>query len=549
MTAAAARKTAHFVIDGEYLTGLVRDRVREGRWDWSWKLLMEDLHGMTAEIALRILKGDAKLTGRSDDADGIELADDDDQEYKAQLAWQFAGTFVLSDGRRMRPYAVVSSWGPEDYNCENRERTAGSDPAYGRKASDKGKDYSYRSLFYADDRQRDVLRYLRLPLDLELRYGQVFTGEQNAILFKEVRNFPAILFTDERTNDAQASLDAFLESGGRLDQTGYSHVFPPQDYKYTEPTPQDVAPAMPRSVYEINSVEDVEAVAALQKKEREEGREAAAREIAAVLTETCKTIGDHDRPMAARLAAWRQYEHQHRLIMDYIPDYRKRINAQAGDDVFDLTVAGKVHKVPVAPFERWALNSTDWFHLGPAWEPVCPQGLKLQGDDPFHSDWILGGGFALDEWDYSGDLYQAASKASHAVQQKYFNAEVPVLSGSGRVQGRVVHIKPGETLDGRGEIAVIRNAGPDYVQVAEEVIRIGGAIITETGGAMAHLVTVFRPQDLRIVRVEKARKLYLPGKLVDVDCTNGIVKAVQDPEGPIRLANGMILDPKALDDG
>lgn len=94
-------------------------------------------------------------------------------------------------------------------------------------------------------------------------------------------------------------------------------------------------------------------------------------------------------------------------------------------------------------------------------------------------------------------------------------------------------------IEGRGEIAVIRNAGPDYVYAAQEAIEQGGALITEAGGSMAHLVTVFRDQNLRIVRVPDARKLYPAGRSATVDCDKGQVRLAD--VGPMRLSNGVII--------
>lgn len=54
-----------------------------------------------------------------------------------------------------------------------------------------------------------------------------------------------------------------------------------------------------------------------------------------------------------------------------------------------------------------------------------------------------------------------------------------------------------------------------------DLLKYGGAIITERGGALAHLAVVGRELNLRLVRMENARKLYPAGIEVAVDCDKG----------------------------
>ncbi|AKU43628.1 hypothetical protein CPT_Seuss102 [Caulobacter phage Seuss] len=465
-------KTLHFSIDGEYITDLVRTRVREGRWDWSLKLLMEDLHGMTYDIALRILKGDAKLTG----VNSLELADDDDQEYKRQLAWHFAGVYVASDGRFMRPYAIVTSWGPDDMVPE----------ANGPRRNPK---YIHNSLFYADDPVKDTHYVLNGDFKSHTRNCLMSRGN---ILFKEIRGFPHAFFEHAGLERPQEAIDNYLaaEHVPRLYERGY--IKPDLDNVVIMAT--KAAPPRPAST--------------LQKF------------------------------LAAERAPKRSTD-----------ELRREIDNAAGDERFDMEVDGVIHSIPTRPFENWALNRTGWWHLAPKWDPICPQGLKMMGDDPYHSDWIIGGGFEPSDWHFAGDgpLNNAAYEAMEEVQKRYFNAKIPILSGSGKVEGRIAHIEPKGRLPDGCQVGVIKNAGPDYVYAAQDAIQRGAVLITEVGGAVAHLVTVFREQDLKIVRVEGALKKYPPNRWVRVDLTAGTIE-LTDRNAPMRLSDGTVLETQNYDD-
>lgn len=63
--------------------------------------------------------------------------------------------------------------------------------------------------------------------------------------------------------------------------------------------------------------------------------------------------------------------------------------------------------------------------------------------------------------------------------------------GSGMVYGKAKRVKPGE-LAGKGNIAIIDHAGPEYEAVIFEAVKHHGAVITATGGRVAHLAIVSR---------------------------------------------------------
>lgn len=200
--------------------------------------------------------------------------------------------------------------------------------------------------------------------------------------------------------------------------------------------------------------------------------------------------------------------------------YRTKILAQAGDDLFEMTYKKHTLKVPRAPFEHWALGRTALKPFAPPWEPVCPSGMKLQLDDPYHTDWMVGAGLDLYK-DYHDDkLRKASYNASWEVQQKYSEWKCQVLvAGIGRSHyGAIVHPKPGEPCEA-GQVVVLPSLDPKYLEATLKA----GAIITEQGGALAHLATVSLERGTPVVRVEGALKTYLPKMRVTVNTAEGTI--------------------------
>lgn len=517
------------------MTDLARTRVRERRWDWAYNFLLEGLHGITPDQVIAILKGDAKLTGDSSHPDGVGYEVDDDQEYKGQLAWLYSGCFTTTNGRVLRPYALVVSWGPEDMYAQDKHNTPDSDSAYRVSFGKRwGEDMAYRSLFYARDRDHDVLRHVRLPNDYVLD-RQLPPTSDHSVLFEEVKDYPVIVLGRLPLNDPQDAVERYLASSGRLEVLGYSHSFPSELFRIRQETKVDEDPTLRKTISHITSAEDVDILLEHQKEQRKLGREKDAEEVTAALTDAVAVINDLDRPVRERVAAWARTEQLQRDAVERLADFRSLIEKQAGDDYFDLVLTDhddkvlKTIKVPTAPFIQWALGRGRWQHLAPPWKAVCPSGMKMINDDPYHTDWMVGAGLDPQDWNiFASDdpLVSAAMEKSFQIQMEYAHVKMHVLSGIGRAEGRLVHLKPGDRLKA-GQIGVIRNAGPDYVQAAQDAVEQGGALITEAGGSVAHLVTVFREKNLKIVRVEDARKKFPEGRYVTVDCDAGDILTLE----------------------
>jgi len=185
------------------------------------------------------------------------------------------------------------------------------------------------------------------------------------------------------------------------------------------------------------------------------------------------------------------------------------------------------YEVPMAPFACWSLHRTHGHHLMPKWRTVCPSGMKMMLDDPYHTDFMVGSGMPFfdghEDRNRKKTLRDAQITASGRMQRDLLGFEATVLSGGdGYAWGKVVHPGPGEDVPD-GCIVVIPFAGPDYTIAALTAAKTKGAVITERGGPLSHLSIVGREVDLLLVRVRGAVKLYPEGTEVSVSGEDGTV--------------------------
>jgi phosphohistidine swiveling domain-containing protein len=224
--------------------------------------------------------------------------------------------------------------------------------------------------------------------------------------------------------------------------------------------------------------------------------------------------------------------------------YARKIRAQAeerdpGAGFIDLTVIREDgddrptrYSVPRRAFRAYALRRTEGRHLAPEWDAVCPPGLKLYAnDDPLHSDFMFGSKprITTDDWygplggERDSALCLALYDEEHRIQAELLDFEVTVLAGTGHFRGlKVVHPKENQEITERGVCVVVPDASPAYYIPAHSAAKLGGVVITETGGAVAHLVVVGEGE-IPIVRIPDAIELYPKGAKLDVDFSQGRV--------------------------
>ena len=479
----------HFNIDGGYIAEIARSRVIEGNWQHGLKILVEGLEGMTYDLAISILSGEKTLVGSTADEAGIDIVDSPDSDkqiarFRDTLAFQTKGLFNYRN-KFWRPYAVVTSWGVEDQVFASRVSDGRERPVYLGGVGDQSSKDSHgitRSLFYANNPHQDMA--VLVPVGTSRRTRTVLCEEIQAPPFWvniPKLDDPALGLTsqdripalEERGNSIRFGSSEPL-SGAKKKLTGFSK------------------PAM--------------------------------NDTTASATEEL-TDEELDAQFNAKLAR-------------YVTAIQKQ--ATAGDGFLDLNLLDaeentvSLLKVPVGPFMRWVLQDIPE-ELGipmPTWQPVCPSGLKMVGDNPYHSDWVLGAGLPLENaYEIDSPEQKAAWRKREDLLKKLCSFECVVLSGKGSVFGEVVHPKPGERVS-PGSIAVIPHAGPEYQLALESACSEGrGAVICEIGGKLAHLAIVSRElsaklaqggSDLgaRLVMQSGALSKYAEGSGLMVDCDN-----------------------------
>ncbi|WP_210242336.1 PEP-utilizing enzyme [Mesorhizobium sp. B2-6-4] len=499
-----------FQVHGDHITEISRTRVIEGRFDHGYRILYEGLHGISADQVLSILRGDSKLEGIND----LDLIEDNDTEWKAKLEYHFAGVWVTSAGRHLRPYAIVTSWGPDDMKHAARITPDSDSVKTSSLMQPIGQEMSGRNLYYADDPDRDVVKSLRFKSnDPDIATAKDGTV---SILFKEIRGFPMTLMSAH--HDPQKALDAFINADRNLERRGYCDLYPREYFKVryecekvTDPAPD----AQTHMTINENSQTDFNTIGRFRNKvidAKQRGMELEEYEHYQSI------MLNRDSPFQQRLDALDNVMKLQKTLDRSIPDWREAIIEQAGLSWIEMEFNGKTIRFPRAPFENWCLWRTDGAHLAPPWQIVSPQGVKMMGDDPYHTDFLIGAGLEPDAMMRDRMFNDAVFKLRGEVQQEKMGFECAVLSGKGSAWGTVVHPKVGDSLPDDA-IVVLKSASAKYLDLALQA----KGVIVERGGEMAHLITVAREKDAIIVRVPDALKIYPADASVTIDASEGKV--------------------------
>jgi len=502
-----------FQIHGEHLTNLSRNLVLEGRFDKGYEMLYEGLDGISSDQVFGILKGEYKLEGIND-----VLMTEDDGSFTKEWKEIYGGVWKTFEGRYLQPYAVVTSWGPDDVGSMS-DYTKDSDRSYRQyygPGSDCPQEVQGRSLFYADDPKLDVVKQLTLS-----GYESIPRNKKTkcvSVLFKEIHNFPNMIM--KASDTAQAALDEWIQFH-HLYERGYKDTFPAEVFKqrYDSQDISDVPPPC-ESQFDFGGNSKVD-------------RKLGAYRCDVIQAEANKvdveTVQAYNKAMVTTNRENVNSFYEKIRVADKaissLDEYKKIILERAKDNYLTITFKGNDIKIPQAPFEQWSLWRTDGAHLAMPWEKVCPSGMKMFNDDPFHTDFMVGAGLGLNAMDDS-ELSEIIYELRFKVQKEKMNFKATVLSGSGSVHGKIIHPKIGDQITSE-DIIVIPAASPDYVELAMKA----KATICEKGGSMAHLISVGRENNLIIVRVPDSRKLYPVGSKVDINADKGLVIL---NEGPMK---------------
>ncbi|MFA6605126.1 MAG: PEP-utilizing enzyme [Patescibacteria group bacterium] len=182
--------------------------------------------------------------------------------------------------------------------------------------------------------------------------------------------------------------------------------------------------------------------------------------------------------------------------------------------------------VPRGAFENWALDMIGR-QSTIEWKVVSCDGWKCGGDDPLHSDWMLGAGLQLDDWgDYFGELsadqqslQAAAFDAAHAIQLAFRGVRLGgayslLVLGSeppGEIRGAVVKPKPNAPVPAHS-IVVLPDLRPHFVQALDGA----AAVIAGAGGALAHLAVLAVERAVPIYYLAGVHSLLSEGSMVSI---------------------------------
>jgi phosphohistidine swiveling domain-containing protein len=470
-----------FVIHGEDMTRMIRDRLLEDTPGAAYRLATcvvdTDTGDPAEQVALRLLKGEVKLTG--DSTNGITVEPEDPavmETHQAAVRRLFAGRLRVNN-LWYRPIACVTDVGRNDLRNDHNKRV------YTLSAGGMvNREWHYAS-----------------PTEIVVDCA----GERNSIIFEPCGELPHWMVPPR---DGAAALVEWRAVGRSLEERSHSLWYPP------EPTWAAESDA--------RAEEDEDAVRQLREQEEDEAN--------------------------ARYESERDAE---------FAEYERAIVAQAGDDFIELSWPASDHadaeererlaswglqpepypaatvRVPRVPFVRWAIDRYPRLrHMEPAWTNVCPSGLKLTMDSRDHSDWMLGAGLGhvIRGGRYTTHpSYKAAMALMSEVLVDYgarCDDGVVVLSpGHRAITSRVVHGKPNIPAPA-GSIVVLPDLRPAYLIT----IKDAAAVLTQEGGAAAHLANVGREQSLAILRVPGVFLRFQPGDRVTVDAENGRVRLANE---------------------
>ena len=235
---------------------------------------------------------------------------------------------------------------------------------------------------------------------------------------------------------------------------------------------------------------------------------------------------------------------------DAIEGLRARIVAQAdaagAKGWMDISVPAVVKgdgilRVPRGAFEQWCVHLCRAGHLVQPWKAVSPVGVKQGADDPFHTDWLLGAGLGPQDMRSAEanpaceELSSAAYAARSEVERRVLGHSCSVLLPGPDVEGAVLKpAGPGKVdwaaAGGYPPVLVLRDASPGWLEDVLHALDMGGAVVVERGGAMAHLITEVRSGGRGpVVRVAGALKLYPEDGVVRVSASDGSVRLVEQP--------------------
>lgn len=477
-------QSLHFSIDGKWMADFSRTRVEEGDYQHALRIL-DCLDGMSMDDKIAILKGEKDLQG----VNSVELVEGSPELIASvEKFYQYKYASLLRfENRYYEPYMIINSWCIDDlperegffssfaHKLTNTFESSLYDKMDNMFGGNKLGSYPHsRSLHYADN-PRDDLAFSFHRSEYKDLKPKI---EDGVVLFKEFKEQIPFWADSYIKKSPKDSIYSAIQNNHYLSRSGAEYIY---DTKGTNsPLKLDNPYVSGDKNYPIVSEEEEQlAMADLQQK--------------------IIAFADNDKEYG-----WKIFQ----------------------DD------EGNTLKVPGRAFMHFALHRCSMTSSGtgfnehsidlPEYTPIAKSGLKMGGDDAYHTDCWLGAGLEL-KMAYDHDCWQyklfmdSVWKMQYAEHGMDFN--IITKGNNTKIQGFTVNTHNYESVAKGQRILVIPNLSVDF----EQAFFACDHIICETGGKLAHLATLAREFNKSIIRVENATLQFIRKKPITVDFIDGTI--------------------------
>jgi phosphohistidine swiveling domain-containing protein len=453
---------------GAFYTDHLRSLVLSRRWRQAFADGMEMFVGIDEASVWSILKGEMRL---QEDAGGdMDLVvDEDAAEYLDQLEYMYGGVCDI-DGGLYRPARIVTDYGPEDHRLNLRSNLNFIPESFHDDFMAIRDEVMIRAKRYKQN-DTETLVVCRAPSKREPDRVRPFV-----VIFAPAPDLPLWILPKRSPQEAvNTSLD-------HLSYTGHAREFPTFDPNRKRPVDFAAELEKMRASKRMITAAEID----FTRLEMEQQAEAAERHRSMVEERTALIL-QRNADMGYRMRS-----------VDFGPEFGTR-------------------EVPEGPLLKWAVDTLRIEEQTGRieWTSVSPVGVKMNFDNPAHTDWRTAAGL-LDE-----DVLAIEWELAGEIQRELLGFEVHVLSqGQDSATGTVkICLHPDDEID-ENTIAVIPNAGVRFFELALKA----AAVITAEGGAMSHLAINGLDHGLLVVRDPNAMETYEDGMIITIDGARGTIR-------------------------
>lgn len=455
--------TLHFSVEGLFVVNIAREEAVYGSWKNAINMLIDSFHGMNNDHAIALLKGDKTLTGWDSDIEMVDETPENRKQLTDDYIFQYKDV-LLHQGQYYKPkYWFGQSKAREEYCLDNFGCGALN---YENKCGYSGAEKA--SFYFIDVSQYHYTKHMHS--------GEFFSY---TVVWEKVSRIPPLWFKDE--TDAEAIMMR------RIMNNTFSNIIELTDDNAT-----------PRALYYVDKYSRQQTIP-----------EIACQKLAPLAQEDVLDKLKEQVKKDALDAKERAFE---------IMRLRHEIWEKNGESPDDYVVLCDIYKVPRKPLEKWALCRSKAGHMAEKWQSLSGTGWKMYGDNPDHTDWVIGAGVdPADIYDDKKELNDAAYSWAFEFERSVTSGDFSVLvpMRASKIESLVQHPKPNDTVD--QDVVVIPDCSTKWIKVAKQVGKRGGVIIAKTGGQMSHLVINGEDYGVTILLHPEADTVFPSKCLVEID--------------------------------